>query len=159
MYLSPAGVDGTLSMGIYDMARLPQLPQLTADNVSALTVTAADGKSLSLTASEGVWLRSGQDVTQWSGKLTEALGQLTLLRCIDYRPSTGVAELCGLTEPAVTLTVTYRAIAGETELTLRVGAQRDGGYYATVNGDDTIYLLPAAPAEALAALAANGLNG
>ena len=135
------------------------LPQLTADNVSALTVTAADGKSLSLTASEGVWLRSGQDVTQWSGKLTEALGQLTLLRCIDYRPSTGVAELCGLTEPAVTLTVTYRAIAGETELTLRVGAQRDGGYYATVNDDDTIYLLPEAPAEALAALAANGLNG
>ena len=111
VYLSPAGVDGTLSMGIYDMARLPQLPQLTADNVSALTVTAADGKSLSLT------------------------------------------------EPAVTLTVTYRAIAGETELTLRVGAQRDGGYYATVNDDDTIYLLPAAPAEALAALAANGLNG
>lgn len=159
VYLSPAGVDGTLSMGIYDMARLPQLPQLTADNVSALTVTAADGKSLSLTASEGVWLRSGQDVTQWSGTLTEALGQLTLLRCIDYRPSTGVAELCGLTEPAVTLTVTYRAIAGETELTLRVGAQRDGGYYATVNDDDTIYLLPAAPAEALAALAANGLNG
>jgi hypothetical protein len=98
-------------------------------------------------------------VTQWSGTLTEALGQLTLLRCIDYRPSTGVAELCGLTEPAVTLTVTYRAIAGETELTLRVGAQRDGGYYATVNDDDTIYLLPAAPAEALAALAANGLNG
>ena len=42
---------------------------------------------------------------------------------------------------------------------LRVGAQRDGGYYATVNDDDTIYLLPAAPAEALAALAANGLNG
>ena len=139
VYLSPAGVDGTLSMGIYDMARLPKLPQLTA--------------------SEGVWLRSGQDVTQWSGTLTEALGQLTLLRCIDYRPSTGVAELCGLTEPAVTLTVTYRAIAGETELTLRVGAQRDGGYYATVNDDDTIYLLPAAPAEALAALAANGLNG
>ena len=159
VYLSPAGVDGTLNMGIYDMARLPKLPQLTADNVSALTVTAADGKSLSLTASEGVWLRSGQNVTQWSGTLTEALGQLTLLRCIDYRPSTGVAELCGLTEPAVTLTVTYRAIAGETELTLRVGAQRDGGYYATVNDDDTIYLLPAAPAEALAALAANGLNG
>ena len=70
-----------------------------------------------------------------------------------------MAELCGLTEPAVTLTVTYRAIAGETELTLRVGAQRDGGDYATVNDDDTIYLLPAAPAEALAALAANGLNG
>ena len=44
-------------------------------------------------------------------------------------------------------------------VTLRVGAQRDGGYYATVNDDDTIYLLPAAPAEALAALAANGLNG
>ena len=146
-------------MGIYDMARLPQLPQLTADNVSALTVTAADGKSLSLTASEGVWLRSGQDVTQWSGKLTEALGQLTLLRCIDYRPSTGVAELCGLTEPAVVLSATYRSAAGETELTLRVGAQRDGGYYAVVNDDDTIYLLPAAPAEALAALAANGLNG
>lgn len=119
VYLSPAGVDGTLSMGIYDMARLPKLPQLTADNVSALTITAADGKSLSLTASEGVWLRSGQDVTRWSGTLTEALGQLTL----------------------------------------RVGAQRDGGYYATVNDDDTIYLLPAAPAEALAALAANGLNG
>ena len=57
VYLSPAGVDGTLSMGIYDMARLPKLPQLTADNVSALTITAADGKSLSLTASEGVWLR------------------------------------------------------------------------------------------------------
>ena len=108
VYLSPAGVDGTLSMGIYDMARLPQLPQL---------------------------------------------------RCIDYRPSTGVAELCGLTEPAVTLTVTYRAIAGETELTRRGGAQRDGGYDATVIDDDTIFLLPAAPAEALAALAANGLNG
>ena len=30
VYLSPAGVDGTLNMGIYDMARLPQLPQLTA---------------------------------------------------------------------------------------------------------------------------------
>ena len=59
--------------------------------------------------------------------------------------------------PAVTLTVTYRAIAGETELTLRVGAQRDGGYYATVNDDDTIYLMSAEALAPLLALAQTGL--
>lgn len=99
------------------------------------------------------------DISEGRGELGLLTAGSAVIQCIDYRPSTGVAELCGLTEPTVTLMVTYRAIAGETELTLRVGAQRDGGYYATVNDDDTIYLLPAAPAEALAALAANGLNG
>ena len=57
----------------------------------------------------------------------------------------------------MTLTVTYRAIAGETELTLRVGAQRDGGYYATVNDDDTIYLMSAEALAPLLALAQTGL--
>ena len=74
VYLSPAGVDGTLSMGIYDMARLPKLPQLTADNVSALTVTAADGKSLSLTASEG-------DFISWDAANLESTAQVIIALC------------------------------------------------------------------------------
>ena len=51
-----------IGRSIYDMMALPELPQLTAENVTSLTVTAGE-RTLTLTPAEGAWTADGRDVT------------------------------------------------------------------------------------------------
>ena len=146
-----------IGRSIYDMMALPELPQLTAENVTSLTVTAGE-RTLTLTPAEGVWTADGRDVTDQLADLTAWLGDMHLAACVDWRPSAGAAALCGLDKPAVTLTAAYTHAGADRSLTLTVGGQRGAGYCVTVSDDDTVYLMSAEALAPLLTLAQSGLE-
>ena len=148
---------GQIGRSIYDMMALPELPQLTAENVQSLTVAAGD-VSFTLTPAEGAWTADGRDVTDQLADLTAWLGDMHLAACVDWRPSAGAAALCGLDKPAVTLTAAYTHAGADRSLTLTVGGQRGAGYCVTVSDDDTIYLMSAEALAPLLTLAQSGLE-
>lgn len=150
VYVAPAALLDQISRSIYDMALLPSFPQLTLDDIEALDVTCGE-KELHLTVKGGAWYDSGADVTANMADVTDALSRLAVTSCVDYRPASGAPAICGLTDGAAVLKVTY---GGEKTLTLTIGAQRNSdGYFAQMNEDTTIYLLPAELAKPLLTLA------
>lgn len=138
------------------MMALPELPQLTAENVQSLTVAAGD-VSFTLTPAEGAWTADGRDVTDQLADLTAWLGDMHLAACVDWRPSAGAAALCGLDQPGAVLTAEYTHNGVQHSFTLTVGGQRGAGYCVTVSDDDTIYLMSAEALAPLLALAQTGL--
>ena len=63
---------------------------------------------------------------------------------MDYFPSKGVGELCGLGEGATTVTVKHaNSVGTESELVLTIGSEMESGegIYATIGGSDAIYCL------------------
>lgn len=153
VYIAPATLMEQISRSIYDMALLPTLPQLTMENMTALDLVVGD-KEWHLTVKDGTWYDGGADVTEKMTAVTEALSHLAVSSCVDFRPASGAAGICGLTKNATVLTVSY----GDKTFTLTLGVKRnDSGYYATVNDDTTIYLLPTELAKPIMDLAKNGL--
>lgn len=149
---APQELLAMLQRSIYDLALLPQLPSLTADTVK--TVDLAGAQTVSLTVEDGRWLSGGADVTDRVAAFTAALGQLAFSRCVDYAPASGASAVCGLDTPAATLTVTC---GSSQTLTLAIGGTYEGGRFARMEGDSTIYLLDAALADPILALAESGL--
>ena len=88
-------------------------------------------------------------------KVLSGLGSLQLDRCFDYLPSQQALQLCGFSTPTATITVEYlNSVNVESSFTMTLGALRsvEDGYYATISGDETIYLLPAAQVSPLLVL-------
>ena len=154
VYLAPASLMKQISRSIYDMAQLPNLPRLTMETMTALDVAYGE-KEQHFTVKDGAWYSEGKDVTEKMTAVTEALSQLEIASCVDYRPSSDAARICGLTKDAAVLTVSY---GEDRTFTLAIGWYRSGGgYYAAVNDDTTIYLLSTKLAEPLKTLAKEGL--
>lgn len=154
IYVAPKTLMKQISRSIYDMARLPKLPQLTMENMTAMDLIAGE-KELHSTANDGAWYSEKTDVTEKMANVTEALSQLKVTACVDFRPASGAADICGLTEKATVLTIGY---GNDMTFTLTIGAKRnDDGYYATINEDSTIYLLPVELAKPIKTLAKDGL--
>ena len=86
---------------------------------------------------------------------------MTLLRCVDYRPSEEAEEICGFDAPGAVLTAGYTVNGSEQTLTLSVGAQLpDGsGRYVQLGDSSTIYSMSTDDLDPLMYIAANGLSG
>ena len=75
--------------------------------------------------------------------------------CVDYNPSSGALPICGLTDPALTVTVNYRGDDGSAgSFTLRVGYAYGDGYFALYNDVPAIFKLSAETVQALQAVLA-----
>ncbi|WP_369283292.1 DUF4340 domain-containing protein [Oscillibacter sp. GMB15532] len=169
-----------MSVGIYDMLLLPELPALTEDRLGTVTLTGAVTTELSAFRAQAqpdesgsgsspesgdsvTWLCNGADVTA-DEQMQRVLGQLSALRldaCVDYRPSDGAEALCGFDEPTATITVNYTGDGNTAQtLTLTVGNSvlNGDGRYVRVNDDSTIYRMAADKLDALLAVANNGLD-
>ena len=138
-----------MGRSIYDMALLPTLPAIGADQVQYISVTRGD-RTDRITGSPGAWRINNNEATdtQPVEQLLSLLAQPVLTQCVDYAPSDGAAALCGLEPPAAVLEAGYNAPSGDQEtFTLTVGAVTDDGEacYVTVNDDTTLYLMDAAP--------------
>ena len=174
LYIFDGALPAALQTPIYDMCELPELPELTQTNLTAVVIRgtpAAEnpGPVTSLTAQraeEGeaaAWRCDGANVTDDPTVLAllEDLESWTLARCVDYRPSDEASEICGFSAPDAQVEVSYRTEGGTDQtLTLTVGkAPADGeGRYVRVGEDETIYLMETALLDPLMRLAANGLE-
>ncbi len=159
IYEAPAILKDLLGRSIFDMMVLPQIPHFTADQVRSVTLEGGAGTSVFTRQSDGTWyageaLADSQTVLALLAEISAA----SIQSAVDYRPSAGVTGLCGLDSPAAVLTVTYvNTVAVENTFRLTIGGVRGDGYYALVNDDTTIYLIPAAQLTQLLTLAQQGL--
>lgn len=146
--LAPLSILEQVGQGIYAMALLPRLPALALDQIREVTLT-RDGNVRQFTVYGGQWRSDGRSAAdQPEAQALEALlAGPELARCVDFAPSDGAAELCGLKPAAIVLQVTYTDGA----YTLTVGSPTEDGAcrFVTVDDDTTIYLMDAAPLEAL----------
>ena len=156
-----------MSTAIYDMMELPQLPVLTEESIQSITLEGAVSTVLTAQRDEAdettAWRCGGKDVTEDPAvkALLEDLEGMTLVKCVDYKPSDQAVALCGFDEPAAGLQVIYRTEAGtEQSLSVSIGAQALGGdgYYARINSDSTVYLVASESVDGLLAAAAGGLG-
>ncbi len=148
--IAPEQVLTVLGRSIYDMALLPQFPELTLKEIRSVTITRGD-RSDRLTVSREKWMREKSDVSDDSSvmRLEVALPAAALLKCADYDPADGAAEVCGLEPPAAVMEVEL----AKSTLKLRVGGfnTSENAWYVALGDDTTIYLmagdLPAVLAE------------
>ncbi len=156
-----------MSKAIYDMCRLPELPDLSEASLETVILKGASTTVLKAARPDGedgavTWTAGGADVTGRED-LAAALSELAALapsRCVDYKPTDDAVSICGLAEPAVTLTVVYASGGGSQTLALAFGGQTlDGaGRYFRIGDDATIYQADADSVDALMRMAENGLG-
>lgn len=143
-----------LSRSAYDMALLPVLPAITEENLLSVTVENSE-KSVSLRKTNEEWKGSSQQVTDRADEVVSALSALQLGRCFDFLPSQQALQLTGFSTPTARFTVEYRnSVDVETTFTMTLGAlhSTEEGYYATISGDETIYLIPSTQISSLLVL-------
>ena len=140
-----------MDRNIYELVEMPTLPALTADK---LTHIQARGGGMDVTVARGegdIWLCSGADVSDRMTALTALLAEgMKLESCVDYNPSSGALPICGLTDPAATVTVNYLTSTGSTDsFTVCIGLAYEDGYFAMYNDVPAIFKVSAATAQAL----------
>lgn len=174
VYIYPGTLMELMSVPVYDMCLLPELPQLTEDRLQKITIQGAppeDGSDplrLSLTSyqSEGIttWRAEGANVTDAPRVrgLMEDLAALKIEKCVDYRPSNEALSICGFDAPAATLWTNYTTatdLEGHLKMTVG-GLTLDGAArYVRLNDEKTIYRVPTDLLDPLMVIALSGLEG
>lgn len=161
---------------IYDMCDLPELPNLTEENIQSVTIEGAASTLLrpinretstdEETGEETVsvtWAAGGEDVTgnADTASLLAELGALTLTKCVDYKPTDEAAELCGFDDPLATVTVLYLDETGQEQtLVLTFGGENldQTGYYVQLGEDSTIYQMDTSSVDTILSVAESGLT-
>lgn len=156
IYVAPDTLVQLMDRNIYQLVQLPTLPVLPVDK---LTHIQAQGGGVSVTVVHGEgesWLYEGADVSDRIASLTTLLAAgMQIESCVDYNPSSGALPICGLTDPALTVTVNYRGDDGSAgSFTLRVGYAYGDGYFALYNDVAAIFKLSAETVQALQAVLA-----
>lgn len=175
VYILPGTFYELLQTPIYDMCSVPALPELQEKEISSITIQSHPGNNAAApalhmqasheggTSQPTTWTVEGTDVTgnPRLQALLEDLSALHLDRCVDYAPSDGAVEICGLTNPVAVLTVDYVSDSGsEQSLTMTIGSHvTDGsGRYIRINSEKPIYFLPTELLDPLMTIASSGLN-
>jgi len=162
-----------LDTPIYDMCRLPKLPELTEDMIQSIAVssmTEEDGQLAPFTVlsaqrpeegGETTWRSNGANVTDdpTVKALLEDVTALAISKCLLYDPSEEAVTICGFDAPSAGLTVVYTANGTESALNLTIGNRLPdrSGRYVRLGDESTIYFLPTELLDPLMRLASEGL--
>lgn len=174
VYIIAGDLYNLMSTPIYDMCRLPELPQLAEADIHSITIQGPAGEDgseglttvLTAAVADGVvsWRSSGANVSDdpTVRSLLEDLTVPTVTKCIDYNPSEEAVSICGLDTPEATVHIAYTTASGtDGELGFSVGDRLPdkSGRYVSINDDTTIYLMETAMLDPLMRVASSGLEG
>ena len=144
VFILPDAFVQLLSVSVYDMAVLPTLPLFSMENVLSVTVASGDAR-VYMNQVEGQWNSDSKQVVDRADEVVNTLAAIQVSRCFDFLPSQQALNLTGFSSPTAKITVEYlNSVNVEATFSLTLGALRsnDEGYYATLNDDSTIYLVP-----------------
>jgi hypothetical protein len=177
VYVVDSTLHSELSLGIYQMMTLPELPILTEDRITSIEIqgtcdtvltaskkTSSDASSSAGSGTTVTWKSSGADVTGNKNvtALISEISALSISACKDYKPSEAAASLCGFDTPRAVLTLHYTNDKGsEKTLSLTVGSVStdSGSCYVRLGGDSTIYTMTSDSLSTLVSIASSGLSG
>lgn len=171
VYTISSSLLDTLSIGLMDLAEPESIPSVREDNIQSIQwesggttlLLTKDTETLSVesedtgsteTVTEYHWTVNDNAVPQDNETLSLLLDELSFLgfsSCYDYDAEESVLASCGLTEPALVLTVSYDD--GQS-FTLSVGQMDGDGTYrfALLNDSRTIQRLSASSIDVLMGL-------
>lgn len=169
VYTIASTLPTALDIQVDELIALAEFPSLSEDNIQSVTWTSGEstvtlGKeetqsqpaedSSADTSSDSsqeetttVWKVDGQTVSEDNTTFISLMAQLSELAfsdCYDYHKQAQTRTDCGLDTPVGVLTVVYTDGDEEKTMTLTLGALAEGGdsYYATLDDDPIIYLIP-----------------
>ncbi len=154
VYLAPAKLTELLKCTIYDMAILPELPQLELKNLRSITVADKSGKTVTVHADEsGKWVNeAGTSVTMKINAFSQVLPALQIRSCADYNPSSGAAGICGLSPANLSVTIDYvNSVGSNATMKLAFGNAIGDQSFVLFNEGTTIYRMDTAVGTALSA--------
>ncbi len=180
VYIVDGGIYQMIQTPIYDMCRLPELPDLSADKLLEIVIQGpepeaetsessepeavpeAPAVTLEARQSDGgtLWFQGNDNVTNNAqlSAILEDLNAMSFARCLDYRPSGEAAEICGFDRPEAVLKAVYGTKGSEQTVTLTVGAAMDSDRCVRLNDSETIYLLSGEFLDPMLTVAKNGLG-
>ena len=174
VYIVAGTLYSLLDTPVYDMYRLPRLPELKADmlrSIAVSSVTEEDGQLAPFTVlsaqraedgGETTWRSNGANVTDDPSviALLEDVTALAISKCLLYDPSEEAVTICGFDTPAAGLTVVYESGGTESSLNFTIGNRLPdrSGRYVRLGEDPTIFFLPTELLDPLMRLASEGLT-
>lgn len=183
VYIMPGTLLEPMSVPIYDMMILPQVPSMDATRLDFIRIygkTMEDGtyetytiltaqhpqlnEGETLAAADVTWRSNGANVTD-DPNVQELLANLTTLsidKCLDYNPSEDAVTHCGFDAPTAILEVDFHSGGGaEQSLKLTIGntvPDGSGRYVRYGENDPTLYRLSNTTLDALLRISAEGLE-
>lgn len=172
VYIVDGAIFQLMSVPIYDMCRLPELPVLMESRMRSISIQGPTPEEVdtapvtTLTAQHSEtapsWRSNGANVTDDPSvrALMEDLTALKFAKCVDYAPSDEAAAICGFDSPQAVLRIVYTPDGQEdAELILTVGNRLPdkSGRYVRLHGEAPIYLLETDLLDPLMRIAANGI--
>lgn len=171
VYTIASTLPTALDIQVDDLIALAEFPSLSEDNIQSVTWTSgestvtlvqeqtesestedssSDADSSSDSSEEEtttIWKVEGQTVSEDNTTFISLMAQLSELAfsdCYDYHGEAQTRTDCGLDTPVGVLTVVYTDGDEEKTMTLTLGALAEGGdsYYAMLDDDPIIYLIP-----------------
>lgn len=151
IYVVPDALVQLMDRNIYELVEMPVLPALTADQLTHIQARGGEADVTVVRGEGDSWLCGGVDVSDRMATLTALLADgMKLESCVDYNPSSGALPICGLTDPAATVTVNYLTATGSADsFTVYIGLAYEDGYFAMYNDVPSIFKVPAATAQTL----------
>ena len=153
IYLAPPALVRYMTRSIYDMAVLPHLSAMPANNIKSITVASHAEPQISkklVNDGKGNWSYDNTDVTEKIQPLLAALENLQLASCVDHKPTSGSTALCGLDPALMCVEVSYvNTMGAESSFKMHIGTARAKGYHAMITNDTTIYSVTNDIAEAV----------
>lgn len=171
VYTIASTLPEALDIQVDDLIALADFPSLSQDDIISVTWTSGEntltltqdqsesgsdsGDSSSSSSADSSeeeaasnWTVDGQTVSEDNATFISLMAQLSELEfsgCYDYHKQAQTRTDCGLDTPTGVLTVTYTDGDEEKAMTLTLGALAEGGqsYYAMLDDNPVIYLIPA----------------
>lgn len=165
VYTIASTLPEALDIQVDELIALAQFPTLGEDNIQSVTWTSGEStvtlvkeetqsqpaEDISADSSEEetttTWTVEGQTISQNNTTFISLMAQLSELAfsdCYDYHKEAQTRTDCGLDTPVGVLTVVYTDGDEEKTMTLTLGTLAEGGdsYYALLDEDLIIYLIP-----------------
>lgn len=169
VYTIASTLPTALDIQVDELIALAEFPSISEDNIQSVTWTSGEStvtlvkeetesepaedtsSDSSADSSEEettiVWKVDGQTVSEDNTTFISLMAQLSELAfsdCYDYHKQAQTRTDCGLDTPVGVLTVVYTDGDEEKTMTLTLGALAEGGesYYAMLDNDPIIYLIP-----------------
>lgn len=160
VYTISSTLPTALDIQVDELIALAEFPSLSEDNIQSVTWTSGEN-SVTLVKEETqsetdedsdeevttTWTVDGQTVSEDNTTFISLMAQLSELAfsdCYDYHKEAQTRTDCGLDTPVGVLTVVYTDGDEEKTMTLTLGALAEGGdsYYAMLDDNLIIYLIP-----------------
>ena len=163
VYLVSTDLADAFSCDPYDVVAMEVLP--TFENVLSLRASREDGYAFTLrriedaatltSSEEALWFLEKSGLTRAvdtakAESLYEQVTGLSWLSCVEAHADDAQKAEYGLDRAATAVSLVWYGEDGEEQtFSLRIGADADGGTYASLEGSDMVYLISTSTADAL----------